>query len=95
MLVRNLEFFCNPIPAADVPGFRFTRNQNGVIVARCMTCRIGFVIFEKDAASARSVMGAHHDWAHKSHLSSGAAFSLDNSEDALDPVMARAGEAGL
>ena len=70
MVVRNHEVLCNPIPATDVPGFRFTRNQNGVIVARCTTCRIGFVVCEEDAERVRFAMGAHQDWVqHGSHLS--------------------------
>ena len=69
MVVRNHEVLCDPIPAADVPGFRFTRNQNGVIVARCTTCLIGFVVREENAERVRFAMGAHQDWEHGSHLS--------------------------
>ena len=69
MVVRNHEVLCNPIPAADVPGFWFTRNQNGVILARCTTCRIGFVVREENAERVRLAMGAHQDWVHGSHLS--------------------------
>ena len=61
MVVRNHEVLCNPIPAPDVPGFRFTRNQNGVILARCTTCRIGFVVREENAERVRLAMGAHQD----------------------------------
>jgi hypothetical protein len=67
-MVRTHEVLCNPIPAADVPGFRFTRNQNGVIVARCTTCGIGFVVRKESAERVRSAMGAHRDWEHGSHL---------------------------
>ena len=63
-MVRNDEVHCNPIPAADVPGFRFTRNQNGVIVARCVWCRIGFVVIEETAERARYAMGVHLQYAH-------------------------------
>ena len=63
-MVRNHEVLCNPIPAADVPGFRFTRNQNGVIVARCTRCAIGFVVRKDSADGVRVAMGAHQDWEH-------------------------------
>ncbi len=75
-MLRNHEVFCDPIPAADVPGFRFTRNQNGVIVARCTTCAIGFVVRKESAERMRFVLGAHQDWEHGSHLSR-AALSAD------------------
>ena len=71
--MKNHEVPCNPIPAADVPGFRFTRNQNGVIVARCTTCHIGFVVREANAESARFAMGAHQDGEHGSHFEPGGA----------------------
>ncbi len=71
MRVRNQEVPCNPIPGADITGFRFTRNQNGVIVARCMTCHIGFVVREANAEMARFTMSAHQDL-HGSHLRRGA-----------------------
>jgi len=76
MVVRNHEVLCNPIPAADVPGFRFTGNQNGVIVARCTMCGIGFVVRKDDAERVRFAMGAHQDWVHGSHISR-AALSAD------------------
>ena len=91
-MVRNHEVHCNPIPAADVPGFRFTRNQNGVIVARCTACRIGFVVREENAERVRFAMGAHQEWVHGSHLSR-AALGLDNSREAVGPVIAVASEA--
>jgi hypothetical protein len=68
-MVRNHEVLCNPIPAANVPGFRFTRNQNGVIVARCTTCGIGFVVRKENAERVRFALGAHLDWVHGSHVS--------------------------
>jgi hypothetical protein len=40
----NHETICNPIPAADVPGFQFYRDQNGRTIARCVVCRVGFVV---------------------------------------------------
>jgi hypothetical protein len=63
-MARNYEVFCDPIPAADVRGFRFTRNQNGVIVARCTRCAIGFVVRKDSADGVRVAMGAHQDWEH-------------------------------
>jgi hypothetical protein len=38
---------CDPIPAADVEGFRFYRDQNGDVVARCVLCSVGFAIREE------------------------------------------------
>ena len=40
---------CDPIPAADVEGFRFYRDQNGDVVARCLLCSVGFAIREDNA----------------------------------------------
>ena len=67
-MARNHEVHCDPIPAADVAGFRFTRNQNGVIVARCSACKIGFVMREENAERARDAMSAHQDLMHGSRL---------------------------
>jgi len=73
MVVRNHEVPYNPIPALDAPGFRFTRNQNGVIIARCTTCHIGLVVGEASAERARFAMSAHQDL-HGSHLRRGRAL---------------------
>jgi len=73
MVVRNHEVPYNPIPALDAPGFRFTRNQNGVIIARCTTCHIGFVVGEASAERARFATSAHQDL-HGSHLRRGRAL---------------------
>ena len=49
-------------PGRRCPGLPVTRNQNGVIVARCTRCAIGFVVRKDSADGVRVAMGAHQDW---------------------------------
>ena len=49
----NDEIPVDPIPAADVDGFLCYRDQRGAIIARCVACRIGFVVTNETAEAAR------------------------------------------
>ena len=49
----NDETICNPVPGAEVDGFNFFRDQNGMIVARCCWCMIGFDVTAKNVATIR------------------------------------------
>jgi hypothetical protein len=60
----NYELACQSIPSADVPGYRFTCDHNGRTIARCMACRVGFVVREDDAVEVRCAMRAHRDLSH-------------------------------
>jgi hypothetical protein len=60
----NYEIACNPIPSAEVPGYTFRRDQNGCTIARCVACRVGFVVREGDAVEVRHAMRAHRDLSH-------------------------------
>jgi CRISPR/Cas system-associated protein Cas7 (RAMP superfamily) len=55
----NYEVACNPIPGADVPGYKFRRDQNGTVIARCVACSVGFVVREGHAANVRRLMNVH------------------------------------
>ena len=54
----------DPIPAADVDGFTFHRDQHGAIVARCVMCKVGFVVRSETAEAVRANMIAHLDAVH-------------------------------
>jgi hypothetical protein len=56
------------IPAADVDGFTFHRDQRGAIIARCVVCRIGFVITSETAETGRANMITHLDAVHGAGL---------------------------
>jgi len=56
------------IPAADVGGFTFHRDQRGAIIARCVVCRIGFVITSETAETGRANMITHLDAVHGAGL---------------------------
>ena len=55
------------IPAADVGGFTFC-DQRGAIIARCVVCRIGFVITSETAETGRANMITHLDAVHGAGL---------------------------
>jgi hypothetical protein len=61
------ETICNPIPAADVDGFMFHRDEHGAIFARCVMCRVGFVASET-AEAVRANMISHLDTVHGARL---------------------------
>ena len=61
----NYGVLCDPIPAADVNGFRFYRVQNGDVVARCVLCSVGFAIREDNAEAIRPRMVMHLESAHR------------------------------
>ena len=60
----NYGELCDPIPAADVDGFRFYRDQNGDVVARCVRCRVGFTVRNETAEAVRPRMVMHLESAH-------------------------------
>ncbi len=33
----NYETICDPIPGAEIDGYTFRRDQNGTIIARCIS----------------------------------------------------------
>ena len=47
-----------------VAGLKARATESGVIVARCVWCRIGFVVREETAERARYAMGVHLQYAH-------------------------------
>ena len=60
----NYEIACNPISAADVPGYTFRRDQNGAVIARCTVCRVGFTVRETNGEAVRYAMAMHRDFSH-------------------------------
>jgi hypothetical protein len=58
------ETICNPIPAADVDGFTFHRDDHGAIMARCVMCKVGFVVTSETAEAVRANMIRHLDAVH-------------------------------
>ena len=60
----NYEIACQPIPSADVPGYRFTCDHNGRTIARCLTCRVGFLVRETNGEAVRQAMAMHRDLSH-------------------------------
>ena len=60
----NYELACQPIPSADVPGYRFTCDHNGRTIARCLTCRVGFLVRETNGEAVRQAMAMHRDLSH-------------------------------
>ena len=60
----NYEISCPPVSSADVPGYRFTPDQNGALIARCEACRVGFLVRETNDAEVRQAMAAHRDLSH-------------------------------
>jgi hypothetical protein len=58
------EIPCNPVPAAEVNGFRFGKDQEGVVVARCVFCKVGFVVTDENAAETRHAMIRHLETIH-------------------------------
>jgi hypothetical protein len=63
---RNYEIVCDPPPGVEgVEGFQFHRDQNGVVVARCVLCRAGFVVGEDSALAVRNSMIVHLAGVHR------------------------------
>ena len=60
----NRETICNPVQGADVDGFNFFRDQNGIIIVRCCWCMIGFDITAENAATIRPMMIMHLELVH-------------------------------
>ena len=60
----NYELACQPIPSAEVPGYRFTCDHNGRTIARCLTCRVGFLVSETNGEAVRHAMAMHRDLSH-------------------------------
>ena len=58
------ETICNPIPAADIDGFTFHRDEHGAIIARCVMCKVGFVVTSETAEAVRANMITHLDAVH-------------------------------
>ena len=65
-MLRNYEIVCDPSPGVEgVEGFQFHRDQNGVVVARCVLCRAGFVVREDSALAVRNSMIVHLAGVHR------------------------------
>jgi hypothetical protein len=61
----NCEISCPSVStSAEVPGYRFTRDQNGAVIARCEACRIGFLVRETNGEAVRQAMAMHRDLSH-------------------------------
>jgi hypothetical protein len=57
---RNYEIVCDPPPSVEAAeGYQFYRDQNGVVVVRCVLCRTGFVVREDSAADVGRIMRLH------------------------------------
>jgi len=51
-----------PAPTATpqpIDGFQFYRDQNSMVIARCVACSVGFVVREDHAANVRRLMKVH------------------------------------
>lgn len=59
----NYEISCPPVSSAEVPGYRFSRDQNGAVIARCLFCRVGFLV-RTNTEAVRYAMTAHRDLSH-------------------------------
>jgi len=60
----NDDAICDPPPEADVDGFTFHRDQHEAIIARCLMCKIGFVVTAETATAMRANMLTHLDAVH-------------------------------
>ena len=60
----NYETICDPPSGADVEGFTYHRDQRGAIIARCVVCKVGFVVTSETAKTARGNMITHLDTVH-------------------------------
>jgi hypothetical protein len=63
-MTMNVHVPCNPVPAAEVDGFQFGRDQDGTVVARCIICKVGFVVTDENAAETRHAMIRHLETVH-------------------------------
>jgi hypothetical protein len=62
--MRNYEVRCHPIPAANIPGFQFYRDQYGTMIARCLHSRVGFTVREDNAGAVKWAMIVHLQYVH-------------------------------
>jgi hypothetical protein len=63
---RNYEIVCDPPPGVEaVEGFQFYRDQDEVVVARCVLCRAGFVVREASALAVKNSMIVHLAGVHR------------------------------
>jgi len=60
----NYEIPSDPPLGADVDGFTYHRDQRGAIIARCVVCKVGFVVTSETAKTARANMITHLDTVH-------------------------------
>jgi hypothetical protein len=58
------ENICDPPSGTDVDGFTFERDPRGAIIARCVMCKVGFVITSETANNVRANMLMHLDAVH-------------------------------
>ena len=55
---------CDPPPGVDtVEGFVFQRDQTDIVVARCVRCRVGFVVSGNGEAASHA-MRVHRELEH-------------------------------
>jgi hypothetical protein len=60
MTPMRFETICDPPPGVTaVDGFQFYRDQNSMVIARCVACSVGFVVREDHAANVRRLMNVH------------------------------------
>jgi len=63
---RNYEIVCDPPPSVEaLEGYQFYRDQNGVVVARCVLRRAGFVVREDSALAVKNSMIVHLAGVHR------------------------------
>jgi hypothetical protein len=60
----NHETPCAAVPAADIGGFRFYKDQRGIVTARCERYWLGFVVRSENAARMRDLMRDHLSRSH-------------------------------
>ena len=60
----NYETTCEPVPGAEVDGFKFCRDQNVINFALCCGCMIGVDVTAKNVATIRPMMIIHLELVH-------------------------------
>jgi hypothetical protein len=61
----NDQNICDAPSGIDVDGFTFERDTRGAIIARCVMCKVGFLITSETANNVRANMLKHLDAVHR------------------------------
>jgi hypothetical protein len=60
----QMNYEISPVSSTDVPGYRFTCDHDGRTIARCLTCRVGFLVRETNGEEVRQAIAMHRDLSH-------------------------------